>query len=174
MTNQLDNTRIRRAVKTLILVDLALILGVIAACGALFAIKQNQNPPGQQISPRPTPIISYLAAGMGGMMIVMSMALPASFDSGIRRRLSLTGPRQDGPDALLRAYFIRNVLLVAMLEGAAIFNLTAAYIEFQMITPLVVGMLLIFMGLQIPSVDRVNRWIRLQSRLMESEPTMMN
>lgn len=174
MTNHVDNTRVRRAVKTLVLVDLALILGVIAACGALFAVKRNQTPPGNQINPRPTPVISYLAAGLGGMMIVMSVALPSSLDSGIRRRLGPSGARQEVPDALLRAYFIRNVLLVAMLEGAAIFNLTAAYIEFQIITPLVVGMLLIFMGLQIPGVDRVNRWIELQLRLMDSEPITMD
>jgi len=55
-----------------------------------------------------------------------------------------------------------------MLEGAALFNLIAYFLEHHMLSLAAAGLLMLIMAAQFPSADRVSRWIEHQKRLLET------
>lgn len=115
-----DNSRIRGTVQTLVVIDLALIVGVLLVTGALLMVTKNGAAEAAQNSK--SPLLTYMGAGIGGMMLAMAMALPGILDTGLRRRLASEQDSDGLATVLARAYLMRNIVIVALLEGAAMLN----------------------------------------------------
>lgn len=162
-----NNPRVAAATRTLMIVNAALILGVLMMAGVLMAMKRGQIE--QTAGERSTPIITYVGAAMGGMMIAASLAMPGLIDTGLRRRLAAGGPAKGASlgETLARAYFMRNILIVALLEGGAMMSAIAFFLEGQLVSLVVLGLLLAGMAIQWPSTDRVIRWMESQARQLD-------
>ncbi|MBX3394766.1 MAG: hypothetical protein KF841_05320 [Phycisphaerae bacterium] len=166
--NELRNhPRLISAVKTLMLIDLALIMGVLMAAGVLMFVRSSQT--AGQPAEFATPLITYVAAGVGAMTLLMSFVLPGSMDSAFRQKLKASAVRTDDPVPFLNAYFIRNIVVAAMLEGGAFFNVIGFFIEGRPLSLVATGLLLAVMGMQMPNTDRAAGWIERQRRHIQSE-----
>jgi hypothetical protein len=60
---------------------------------------------------------------------------------------------------------------MAILEGGALLNAVFYYLDARPVSLMVVAVMAIGMGMQIPSLDRLVRWIEAQKRLMEASPS---
>ncbi len=162
-----NNPRVVAATRTLMMINAALIMGVLMMAGVLMAMKRGHIE--QSAGERAMPIITYVGAAAGGMMIAASLAMPGLIDTGLRRRLAVGEPTRASSmgETLARAYFMRNILIVALLEGGAMMNAVAYFLEGQLVSLVVLALLLVGMAIQWPSADRVVRWMELQARQLD-------
>lgn len=166
MNDLRNHPRLNSAVKTIVLIDIALIMGVLMAAGILMFMRYSQA--GEAAPEVAQPIITYVAAGVGAMTLLMSLAMPGSMDSTFRHRIRANAVRGDDPVPFVNGYFIRSIVVAAMLEGGAFFNVAAHFIEGRPLSLVVTGLLIVGMAMQLPSIDRVASWIEQQQRLIKS------
>ena len=143
----------------------ALMMGVLIFAGIAFMIREKDD--------GSFPVVSMLGAGMAAVMTVLHFVVPAAnvrterdkFDAGEWRATDQEGRYQK----LIGVYRHKLIIGLAMLEGAAFFNLIAFIVEGKLWTAGIVAGLMFLMAMQFPTQTRVEHWIEDQSQLIERE-----
>ncbi|MEK6260218.1 MAG: hypothetical protein AABP62_16490 [Planctomycetota bacterium] len=127
----------------------ALIMGVVIfACLAFFIAKGE---------PANSPMIALMGAGMAVMMIVVRFVMPIVIVNGAKARLKEAADA-DRMTQLAGLYQIKMIVGMAVLEGAAFFNLIAYISEKQFWSYGVVAFLLGVMAISFPSQGQFESW----------------
>ena len=127
----------------------ALIIGVLTfACLAFFAA---QGEPAKQ------PMIALMGAGMALMMLVVRFVVPTVIVNGGKSRLKEAADEEQ-QKILAVLYQTKMIVGMAVLEGAAFFNLVAYIVEKQFWSYGVVAFLLGVMAISFPSQGQFECW----------------
>ena len=127
----------------------ALIMGVVIfACVAFFIAKGE---------PAKSPVIALMGAGMAVMMIVVRFIMPTVIVNGAKARLKEAADA-DRMTQLAGLYQTKMIVGMAVLEGAAFFNLIAYITERQLWSYGVVAFLLGVMAISFPSQGQFESW----------------
>jgi hypothetical protein len=127
----------------------ALITGVVIFAGIAFFIANG--------APPPTPLISLIAVAFAGVIAVMRFVVPRLMVGATKNQLR----GMPEPELLLRLaglYQSKTIVGLALLEGAAFFNLVAYTIEKQLWTYGIVAFLLTLMAMSFPSEGQFESW----------------
>ncbi|MCG8409437.1 MAG: hypothetical protein MI923_29885 [Phycisphaerales bacterium] len=112
------------------------------------------------------PVVSYLAASLGPVVLMISLILAPSLDSQARKAAA-TQDRDQIDLHLARGLVSKNIMLVALLEGAAIANLIVFMLEDRLLCLAVGGAVLLAMAAHFPTMDHAARWIERQKQLIQ-------
>lgn len=142
----------------------ALMTGVLLFLGLVLVITKGnifgQGNPG---------IITLVAVGFAGLAIVNHVVIPGVITKAQLNKLQSGGfGQQDfvGKDVwLLRIYQMRLIVALALLEGAAFFNLVAMMVENHLLAVIAVIVLLALMVIRFPTKTKVIWWV--QDRMRE-------
>jgi hypothetical protein len=140
------------------IVVLALMLGVIMFGTITMLITWKRDPDNSTIS--------FIAAGFAAFAIPMSFIIPAIVSSGLVKSAmaELKGDNSENlsktVNKLSAAYQTKLIIGVAVLEGAAMFNLVANIIEAQSASLVIAGVLVLLMALLFPTPLAVENWVR--------------
>lgn len=163
-----NNPLVQNSVRVLVIIDLCLLVSTLTISGALIAVKKTEVANAGVANTAPA--VTYAGVAMGAATLLAAAALPGVLDRAARKRLGgATG--EELVARLARAYHVRNIMSVALLEGGAMVNIVAYFLEGRLISLPIAGLLLLAMAMQIPSVDRLARWIASQRQQKELNPT---
>jgi hypothetical protein len=155
------------AVRAMQIIAGALVMGVLAA-GVVFIFMTFGKK-----QPIPNPFLTYLAAGWGAIAIVLSFVVPGVMGGNMRRNSNASPPLSSGNvppvGPLVGRYQTLLIIRLAMLEGAAFFAIFAYFLEANLISLGVAGVLLLVMLASFPTVSRVENWIEDEVRLIEEQ-----
>ena len=127
----------------------ALMMGVVVfACIAFFIAKGDGLP---------FPMISFMAIGFAGVTTVMRFVVPTIILNGGKAQLKQAATDEQ-PMVLAGLYQTKTIVGMALLEGAAFFNLIAYIMEKQVWTYGVVAFLLAVMAISFPSQGQFESW----------------
>ncbi len=156
----------------------ALIAGVLSFAGVASFIVFGQAPaaqPGVQppaAAQNGSEIIMYLAmafaAGAVVMSFVMSKLVSAAGVKGVAK-MARDGTSTGSKELfgrLLGVAQTKMIIAMALVEGAAFFNLIAFIITKSLIAPAVVGALLCVMAIHFPTKFKLARWLEDQQRML--------
>lgn len=104
--------------------------------------------------------MASMAAGMAAVNFVLHIIIPSFADRQAGR------VAQDGVPALLGLYQSKTIIAGALLEGAAFFNLFALSVEHHWWSLAIVVLLLISLGVLVPTSVRIDHWI--ESKQLEA------
>lgn len=155
----------------------ALIAGVLSFAGIATFIVFGQAPvaqPGGQppVAVGGSEIVMYMAMAFAAVAVVMSFVVPNLISAaGVK---GIAKMAQDGTSTgskelfgrLLGVAQTRMIIAMALVEGAAFFNLIAFIITKSLIPPAVVGALLLVMAIHFPTKFKLARWLEDQQRLL--------
>ena len=114
-----------------------------------------------------TPIMAYLAVAFAAQVIALRFFVP-----GLVVKSQLEALKDEGTSSIeekLQGLFqTRMIIGMALLEGAAFFNLIAYIIEGQWFSLVTAGFLLLLMGMMFPTVRALESWIEEIERSMSS------
>jgi hypothetical protein len=146
------------------IIAVALMAGVLLFFGIVLVTTQG-NVFGTQ---RPE-LITIIAAGFGILAIVNHLIIPAIIAGAHLKQISAAGFSELGDAAktelICGVYRIQLIIALALLEGAAFFNLIALMIEHSAVALSAVILLLGLMTLRFPTRDKVSFWV--QDKLRE-------
>jgi hypothetical protein len=127
----------------------ALIMGVVTfACVASFVA---------QGEPAKSPMIAFLGIGLAAMAVVVRFIVPTIIVNGGKARLKEASDAER-MSQLAGLYQTKMIVGMAVLEGAAFFNLIAYIIEKQFWSYGVVALLLAVMAISFPSQGQFESW----------------
>lgn len=155
--NGLSDERLR----TMQIIAGALMMGVISfAAVAVFMGLQKEVA---------DPFIAYIAAGFAVLMFVVHLFVPPMISNGMISQLRHANDIRDESSTagLIGAYQTHLIIALAMLEGAAFFNLVAYIIAVQWWSLVIVGMLLLAMAMKFPTRFKVESWIETKQHELE-------
>jgi len=142
----------------------ALMMGVLMFFGVVLVIAKGdifgQGNPG---------IVTMIAAGFAGLMIVNHLVIPGLVTKAQLNQLK--SQNSDGQNSeqkaasLLGIYRIQLIITLALLEGAAFFNLVSVMIEHHILSLIAAIVLLGLMAVRFPTRTKVSWWV--QDRLRE-------
>jgi hypothetical protein len=130
------------------------------------------------------PLITYTAAALGAMGLVMSYVVPGLFVVSVRRQAARGGwpdatagkpvlpgedPLADAPRRLLPLYQTQLLVGAAIIEGMAFFATLAYMLERNKIALAIAGFLLGCLASRFPTADRINRWLERQLDLLRND-----
>ena len=156
----------------------ALIAGVVMfgaiASAAVFGERpavQRGGPPAA-LPQNATEILMYLglagAVGAVVMSFVVSNLVSAAGVKGVAKMAqdgTSTGPKELF-GRLLAVAQTKMMIALALIEGAAFFNLVAFIFTKSLIPPAIVGVLLLVMAIHFPTKFKLARWLEEQQRLL--------
>lgn len=146
---------------TLQIIHLALLLGVAVFGVVVLVLPASDRAPGNLM-------FSYVAVASAAGSLVMSGVVSAMMARGlVQQKLSATpvGKKRRLGEFLVplcEVYTTRNIVRMAILEGAAFFCLVAYQIEHQWWTVAVAAVLWLWMLVSFPTLGRVEQWCREQ------------
>lgn len=155
----------------------ALIAGVLSFAGVASFIVFGQAPaaqPGGQppAAPNGSEIIMYLAMAFAAVAVVLSFVvsnlISAAGVKGVAKMAqdgTSTGPKELF-GRLLAVAQTKMIVAMALVEGAAFFNLIAFIMTKSMVPPALVGALLLVMAIHFPTKFKLARWLEDQQRAM--------
>ena len=127
----------------------ALIMGVVTfACVAFFVAKGE---------PVESPMLALIGAGMAVMSVVVRFIVPTIIVNAGKARLKEAADA-DQMSQLAGLYQTKMIIGIAVLEGAAFFNLVAYISEKQFWTYGVVAFLVGVMAISFPSQGQFESW----------------
>ena len=138
----------------------ALMLGVMTF-GVIAAVVGGK-------APAAAPIVAYLAVAFAAQVIALRFFIP-----GLIVKSQLKTLQNDGAGlALERLYGLfqtRMIIGMALLDGAALFNLIAYIIDGQWFSLATAGFLLLLMGMMFPTVREFESWAEDIERNLNSQ-----
>jgi hypothetical protein len=160
----LQGPKFDSSVRTMQIMAAALMMGVLVFLLVVLVITQ-----GEVLGRKNPALISVIAAGFGFLMIVNHFVIPGIISRGQLRQVATPGSlRQDDEktnEKVLAIFQIQLIIGLAMLEGAAFFNLIALMIDRSVLN---LGIFILLMGLMLakfPTRNRVLFWV--QDRVRE-------
>ncbi|MDB5351877.1 MAG: hypothetical protein JWN86_3124 [Planctomycetota bacterium] len=122
----------------------------------------------------PQAMITLLGLVMAAMMIVLSFVIPRQIVATSRRSLITTKPADlDKSDVtgngLFGVYQTQMIIGLAMLEGAAFFNVIAFLIEGHIPSLMAAGVLVLIMLSRFPTQGNIAAWVEDQKSLIREE-----
>ena len=148
-----------KVVRTSQIICVAMIMGVSMFLGIVLIS------PGKQVTP---PTLSYIGAGGALLMIGLQFVVLSVFVNSQKKRfLSDQIVNLDGQ--LFSLFQTKMIIGLAMLEGAAFFNLVANMVERQWWSLAVVGVLLFLMAISFPTFPRVESWVQDLKRDLQNQ-----
>ncbi|TXT21958.1 MAG: hypothetical protein FD138_3880, partial [Planctomycetota bacterium] len=167
-----------KALFTMRIIAGALIGGVVMFAGVASVVVFSQVPaaqPGGQPPAGPqngSEILMYLAMALAAVAAVMSFVVSnlvsAAGVKGVARMAqdgTATGPKELF-GRLLAVAQTKMIIAMALVEGAAFFNLIAFISTKSLIPPAVVGALLLVMTIHFPTKLKLARWLEDQQRFL--------
>ncbi len=166
-----------KVLRTMRIIASALIAGVLSFAGvasfAVFGQAPAAQPGGQPAAaPNGSEIIMYLAMAFAAVAVVMSFVVSNLISAvgvkGVAKMAqdgTATGPKELF-GRLLAVAQTKMLTALALVEGAAFFNLIAFIITKSLIPPAVVGALLLVMAIHFPTKFKLARWLEDQQRLL--------
>lgn len=152
------------AVRGMRIVAAALMAGVLVFLGIVLVTTQ-----GDVIGTHTPEVLTILGAGFGVLAIVNHFVIPKIIAGSQLRQLVANGfselDAESKSDRLFGVYRGQLIVALAMLEGAAFFNLIALMAEKNVVSLGVTFLLLGLMVLRFPSRDKVVFWV--QDKLRE-------
>ena len=146
------------------IIAVALMMGVLMFLGVALVITQGDI--FRQGNPE---IVTMIAAGFAGLMMVNHLVIPSLITKTRLNQLkSQDFGKQDTESklvVLLGIYRMQLIITLALLEGAAFFNLVSVLIEHHIISLIAAIVLLGLMAVRFPSRTKVSWWV--QDRLRE-------
>lgn len=141
----------------------ALIVGVLFFAGITVA-QTLDKPPGE-------PFLAYLAAGFAVMQVMLWGILPTVISCGACRQMRRTTDLEETgrTSALVGIYQTKMIVAMALLEGAAFFNLIAYLVCAYWWSLAVAGGLTVLMVTGFPTRFRVDSWIETQQQAFDWE-----
>ena len=117
-------------------------------------------------------LISNLGAGFAALEIVLQFIVPTLIVNGqitkLKNRPVASGRHPDYSKTLAGLFQQKMVIGMALLQGAAFFNLVAFMSEHQMFSLGIVGFLLLLMVMMFPTLSRFENWAEEMQRNIES------
>lgn len=142
----------------------ALMAGVLVFLGIVLVTTQ-----GDVFGTHTPEVVAILGAGFGVIAIVNHIVIPQIMASSQLRQIVANGfselDTESKSDQLLGVYRGKLIVALAMLEGAAFFNLIALMAEKNVLSLVVTFLLLGLMVFRFPSRDKVVFWV--QDKLRE-------
>ncbi len=165
-----------KALFTMRIIAGALIGGVVTFAGVASVVVFGQapaaQPGGQPPAQNGSEIVMYLAMAFAAVAVVMSFVVSnlvsAAGVKGVAKMAkdgTATGPKELF-GRLLAVAQTKVIIALALVEGAAFFNLIAFIITKSLIPPAVVGALLLVMAIHFPTKFKLARWLEDQQRLL--------
>ncbi len=155
------------------IVTIALATGVLVFVGVVMVLFQNDDPQDKDFQP----LITYAAAAFGIVALLASTVVPRLMDANTRRNFvagNLPQMKNQMPPAgtgevglLVAMYHVRLIVSVAILEGAAFFNVIANMLEGQAISLAMVALLLVAIFFKFPTRSSIENWVEMQCRTIE-------
>lgn len=127
----------------------ALMAGVMIFAGVAFFIAKGDGPQ--------LPMLSLMAVGFAGVATVMRFVVPMVIVNGGKRQLNQSSGDEQR-SLLAGLYQTKMIVGMAVLEGAAFFNLVAYITEKQFWSYGVVAFLLGVMAISFPSQGQFESW----------------
>jgi len=127
----------------------ALMMGVVVFACVAFFIAKGDGPP--------FPVISLMAIGFAAVATVMRFVMPAIIVNGGKAQLKQAAA-DEKPMVLAGLYQTKIIVVMAVLEGAAFFNLVAYMMEQQFWSYGAVAFLLGVMAISFPSQGQFESW----------------
>ena len=127
----------------------ALIAGVVVFGGVAYFIAKGDAPQ--------FPLISLMAVGFAGVATVMRFVVPTIIVNGGKSQLKQAADNEQQTQ-LAGLYQTKMIVGMALLEGAAFFNLIAYIMEKQLWSYGVVAFLLGVMAITFPSQGQFESW----------------
>ena len=159
-----QNETFEGSVRGMQIIAVALMSGVLFFLGIVL-----MNTQGDVLSFKQPEIITIIAAGFGLLMIVNHFVIPGIIASTQLKQLTtndFTGfDEATRIDKLVGVYRIQLIISLALLEGAAFFNLVALMIGNSGFSLCTAGVLLALMSMRFPTRDKVSFWV--QDKLRE-------
>ena len=166
-----------KALFTMRIIAGALIAGVLTFAGVASVVVFSQVPVAAQPGGEPpagpqdgSEILMYLAMALAAVAIVMSFVVSnlvsAAGVKGVAKMAqdgTATGPKELF-GRLLAVAQTKMIIALALVEGAAFFNLIAFISTKSLIPPAVVGALLLVMAIHFPTKFKLARWLEDQQR----------
>ena len=157
-------TNFDQQLRVMQIIAVALMMGVLMFFGVVLVITK-----GDIFGQGNPATVTMIAAGFAGLMIVNHLVIPGLI---VRAQLSQLKLKDSSPkdsnstvDSLLAIYRIQLIITLALLEGAAFFNLISVMIEKHLISVIAAIVLLGLMTVRFPTRTKVSWWI--QNRLGE-------
>jgi len=151
-------------VRTMQIIAAALMTGVLLFLLVVLVITQ-----GDVFSTKSPPLITVIAAGFGFLMLVNHFVIPGIVSQTQLRKAAETKLLQQDEETtsqrVVAVYQTQLIIGLALLEGAAFFNLIALLIGRSIFSLGIAVVLLCLMLIKFPTRDRVSFWV--QDRLRE-------
>jgi hypothetical protein len=167
LSNEPPNLSAR--ILTMQIIASAITLGAIIFLTIVLIMRST----GQVVKAPATPLISYIALGFAALAVVAAVAVPrllmATLVRGVARTSAPERPEEEF-FGLCNVYQTGLIQRLAILEGAAFFQILAFLLEGQQACLIVTAILLAGLVLQFPYRSRVETWIEAQ-RLKIQEQT---
>lgn len=165
-------------VRVLQIIVLAMVAGIVCFLTIILTVPGLARPLATERQGR---IVTYVAAGYGGLALVAAPFLSAGVVSVGRRRIarapfaapqkaplrSSPTPLQGDAGSLVTLYFTKTILSAAIYEGSALFLCIAYMLGRNPGTLVVAAILLLALLWQAPTIDRAQRWLTEQLRQIE-------
>jgi hypothetical protein len=144
-----------QAVRVAQIITIALVMGVVlfGVVALLFV--------GALDDPADGVILSGMGAGFAVLMFVMHLVIPAQ----IARQQAGTADESQ----LYGVYVTKTIVGLALLEGAAFFNLVALIVEHNWWSLAIAGGLVFWMLAMFPTRTRVDHWVETQQMLNQTD-----
>ena len=160
MDNDQVEIGIRQQIRVVQIIAIALMMGVLTFGAIAFQIGNGKQPP-------ETPMMSYIAMGLGLQMLIVHFIIPSFIlKNSLKAIANQTGNVRE---ALVATHRGKTILGLAILEGAAFLALVSYLIEghdYALGTALV---MLFMMTVQFPGTNRVLNWIGTNAELIEQQ-----
>ncbi len=166
MTSVRESASVSQTVRGLQIITAAMIMAALIFLAVVLVVELDASELGDG-DRQVREILTYVAAGFA-VVVLTGLAIAAPrIDPLIRR--TLTNVVADTLDRrLAQSLLTRNIIILAMLESAGLFNLVIYMLERGALSLAVTGLVVLIMAAQFPTADRASQWIERQKRLLES------
>ena len=142
--------QLKQALRPMQIIVAALAGGVASFLVAVLFIRppRGGGPPANSL------VLTYIGVGAAVVSLAVWAILPNLISRQSRNSVLAGDARR-----LAANYQVRLIVGCALVEGIAFLNLVAYLIEHQLTSLVVAGILLVILLSQIPTLDRLERWI---------------
>ncbi len=172
-----------RRVRVLQIIVLAMVAGIVCFLTIILTVPGLARPLAAE---RQGQIVTYVAAGYGGLALVAAPFMSAGVVSVGRRRIArpLSATPQKAPirssptalqgeaSSLVVVYFTKTILSAAIYEGSALFLCIAYMLGRKPVALVVAAILLLALLWQVPTSGRARRWLTKQLQQIEERRSM--